>query len=206
MVEKQLSARLKTFSWRLADYAARSSQHSKSELLQGTTFPERSTKMRRITIALAAVTLLAAASPLIKYSRAQTQNSSSKVQFNEAFVFPNECTNELMDITDVTTVTCHDQQRADGTFSEKCEIRQDVTATGETTGITWRGTGTFKDEFITTDPCNFSFSNQGKVNLISRGSAVNTIIAFDDFVRMQDCVLTDDQHVASFDCRGNVKP
>ena len=72
---------------------------------------------------------------------AQTRNSSSKVQFSEAFVFPNECTNELMDVTDVTTVTCHDQQRADGRFIEKCEIRQDVTATGRDTGITWRGTG-----------------------------------------------------------------
>jgi len=163
--------------------------------------------MRRVTIVLAAVALLAAAaSSVFKATRAQTRNSSSKVQFSEAFVFPNECTNELMDVTDVTTVTCHDQQRADGRFSEKCEIHQDVTATGRDTGITWFGTGTFRDEFVTTDPCNFSFINQGKVQLISRGLEVNTIIAFDDLVRMQDCALTDDQHLASFDCRGNDKP
>ena len=154
----------------------------------------------------AALTLLAAASTVFRSTGAQTRNSSSKVQFSEAFVFPNECTNELMDVTDVTTVICHDQQRADGTFSEKCEIRQDVTATGRDTGITWSGTGVFKDEFETTDPCNFSFINQGKVQLISRGSEVNTIVAFDDFVRMQDCVLTDEQHLASFDCRGTDKP
>lgn len=163
--------------------------------------------MRRITILFAAVALLAAAAcPVFRATRAQTRNSSSKVQFSEAFVFPNECTNELMDVTDVTTVTCHDQQRADGSFSEKCEIRQDVSATGRDTGLTWQGTGTFKDEFVTADPCSFSFINHGKVHLISSGPAVNTIIAFDDFVRMQDCALTDDQHIASFDCRGNGKP
>jgi hypothetical protein len=163
--------------------------------------------MRRVTIVFAAVTLLAAAtSSILNTPHAQTRNSSGKVQFSEAFVFPNECTDELMDVTDVTTVTCHDQQKADGRFSEKCEIRQDVTATGRDTGITWSGAGTFKDEFETTDPCNFSFINHGTVHLISNGSAVNTIISFDDFVRMQDCVPTDDQHVASFDCRGNDKP
>jgi len=154
----------------------------------------------------AALALLAAASSVFRSTGAQTRNSSSKVQFSEAFVFPNECTNELMDVSDVTIITCHDQQRADGTFIEKCEIRQEVTATGRDTGITWCGTGTFRDEFLTTDPCNFSFINQGKVQLISHGSEVNTIIAFNDFVRMQDCVLTDEQHLASFDCRGNGKP
>jgi len=41
--------------------------------------------------------------------------------------------------------------------------------------------------------------------LISRGSAVNTVIAIDEFVRMQDCALIDDQHVVDFDCRGNDK-
>lgn len=162
--------------------------------------------MRKVTITFAAVALLAAAGSAFKSTSGQTRNSSSKIQFSEAFVFPNECTNELMDVTDVTTVTCHDQQRMDGRFIERCEIRQDVTATGRDTGIIWRGTGTFKDEFVTADPCNFSFINHGAVHLISKGSAVNTIIAFDDFVRMQDCVLTDDQHIASFDCRGNGKP
>lgn len=163
--------------------------------------------MRRTIFVFAVVAVLAPAAGItLKGSNAQTRNASSKVQFTEAFVFPNECTNELMDVTDVTTVTCHDQQRADGTFSEKCEIRQDVTATGQTTGITWDGTATFKDEFITTDPCNFSFVNHGTVHLISKGSAVNTIVAFDDFVRVQDCVMTDDQHLGSFDCRGNGQP
>ena len=163
--------------------------------------------MRRIMILLTIVATLAmsATSPF-EATKAQTRNQSSKMQFTEAFVFPNECTNELMDLTDTTTITCHDQQRADGTFSEKCEIRQDVNATGQTTGITWQGTATFKDDLVTADSCNFSFSNRGKVHLISRGSAVNTIITFDDFVRMQDCLMTDDQHVVSFDCRGAGKP
>src|SRR6266498_5388854 len=70
---------------------------------------------------------------------AQTQNQTSKFQLTESFTFPNECTQELMDVSDTTYISCHDQQRADGTFQEKCEIRQDVTATGETTGITWHG-------------------------------------------------------------------
>jgi len=143
---------------------------------------------------------------LFQNTSAQTPNQSSKVRFTEAFTFPNDCTNELMDVTDTTTITCHDQQRAGGTFSEKCEIHQDVTAVGQTTAITWQGEATFKDDFVTTDGCNFSFSNRGKVHLISRGSAVNTIITFDDFVRMQDCIMTDDQHVVSFDCRGAGKP
>jgi hypothetical protein len=107
-----------------------------------------------------------------------------------------------MDISDTTTVNCHDQQRADGTFSEKCEIRQDVSATGQTTGISWHGTATFKDEFTATDACNFSFSNRGAVRLISSGSDVNVFISFDEFVRQDNCVLTADQHLVSFDCRG----
>lgn len=133
---------------------------------------------------------------------AQTRNQNSKVVVTESFEFPNECTNELMTVTDTTTVTCHDQLRADGKFTEKCEIRQDVTAIGQSTGIVWEGTATFKDQFVTVDACNFTFSNHGTVHLISRGSAVNTIVTFDDFVRMQDCAITDDQHVADFDCRG----
>lgn len=162
--------------------------------------------MRRIPAFLTAIAMMAAvAGSVVTTSRAQTRNQSSKIQLTEAFTFPSECTNELMDVTDVTTVTCHDQQRADGTFREKCEIRQDITAVGQTTGIKWHGTATFKDEFLTTDSCNFSFINHGKVKLISPGAAVNTIIAIDDFVRMQDCVLTDDQHLATFDCRGNGK-
>src|SRR5882762_8644279 len=159
----------------------------------------------RTKISLAAMFVLGIAAiinPLPLITDAQTRNQSNKFQTTETFTFPNECTNELMGVSDTTTITCHDQQRADGTFSEKCEIRQNVTAVGETTGITWQGTATFKDDFVTTDPCNFSFSNRGRVHLISRGSAVNTIITFDDFVRMQDCVMTDDQHAVSFDCRG----
>jgi hypothetical protein len=111
-----------------------------------------------------------------------------------------------MDVSDTTTVTCHDQQRADGTLSEKCEIRQDVSATGQTTGITWHGTATFKDEILTSDACNFSISNRGKVKLISPGSSVNTIITFDDLIRMDNCVLTANQHLVDFDCRGTGKP
>src|SRR5213082_2789666 len=163
--------------------------------------------MKRLTIIFTVILVLAAAAaPLLTTGDAQTRNQSSKVQLTEFFVFPNECTNELMDVYDTTTVTCHDQQRANGTFSEKCEIRQDVTATGETTGINWHGTATFKDEFVASDPCNFSFSNRGKVHLISQGSDVNTIITFDDFVRKDNCVLTANQHLVSFDCRGAGKP
>ena len=163
--------------------------------------------MRRTMILLTIVAALAMpATPPFAATKAQTRNQSSKVQFTEAFAFPNECTNELMNVTDTTTITCHDQQTADGAFSEKCEIRQEVNATGQTTGISWHGAATFKDEVVTTDNCNFSFSNRGTVHLISRGSAVNTIITFDDFVRVQDCLMTADQHVVSFDCRGAGKP
>jgi hypothetical protein len=156
--------------------------------------------MMIILTALALVALPATA--FFGKAGAQTQNQSSKVVFTEHFEFPNECTNELMDVTDTTTVTCHDQLRADGKFNEKCEIRQDVTALGESTGIVWQGTATFKDQFTTVDNCNFTFSNRGAIHLISRGSAVNTVITIDEFVRMQDCALTDDQHIADFDCRG----
>jgi len=162
--------------------------------------------MKRLTIVLTLMFVLAAAAaPLLTSGGAQTRNQSSKVVVTEFFVFPNECTNELMDVYDTTTVTCHDQQRANGTFTEKCEIRQDVNATGEDSGITWHGTATFKDEFVATDPCNFSFTNHGRVPLISNGSAVNTFITFDDVTVMQNCNLTTDQHVTSFDCRGNGK-
>jgi len=154
-----------------------------------------------ILLTIVATLAMSATSPF-EATKAQTRNQSSKGQFTEAFIFPNECTNELMDVTDTTTITCHDQQRTDGTLSEKCEIRQDVNATGQTTGITWHGTATCEDDFVTADSCNFSFSNRGKVHLISGGRAVNTIITFDDFVRIQDCVMTADQHLASFDCRG----
>ena len=159
--------------------------------------------MKRMMIILTALALAALpATAFFGKAGAQTRNDSSKVVVTEHFEFPNECTNELMDVTDTTTVTCHDQIRVDGKFSEKCEIRQDVTAIGEATGIVWQGTATFKDQFVTVDPCNFSFSNRGIIHLISRGPAVNTIITIDEFVRMQDCALTDDQHVADFDCRG----
>lgn len=160
----------------------------------------------RTTISLAAMFLLAMAaiiSPPTLTTKAQTRNQSNKFQVTETFIFPNECTNELMDISDTTTVTCHDQQRADGTFNEKCEIRQDVTAIGETTGTTWHGAATFKDETVATDACNFSFSNRGKVHLISPGSNVNVVISFDELVRQDNCILTADQHLVSFDCRGS---
>ena len=159
--------------------------------------------MRKMMLILAALALAALpATALFGRVGAQTRNDSSKVVVNEHFEFPNECTAELMDVTDTTTVTCHDQIRADGKFNEKCEIRQDVTAIGETTGIVWQGEATFKDQFTTVDDCNFTFSNRGTIHLISRGPAVNTVVTIDDLVRMQDCALTDDQHIADFDCRG----
>ena len=164
-------------------------------------------KTKVITLmAIVAAMIAAMATPLSIRTRAQTQNHSTKTTITESFVFPNECTEELMDVTDTTTVTCHDQQRADGTFIEKCEIRQDVTATGQTSGIVWHGTATFKDEFVANDGCNFSFSNRGRVHLISPGSSVNTIVTFDELVKMENCVLTADQHLVSFDCRGADKP
>jgi hypothetical protein len=165
--------------------------------------------MKTKTISLMAILGLIAATlaaSLTTGARAQTQNHTTKTKITESFVFPNECTEELMDVTDTTTVTCHDQLRADGTSNEKCEIRQDITAVGQTTGIVWHGEATFKDEFVATDNCNFSFSNRGKVQLISGGSSVNTVITFDDLVRMENCVLTADQHLVSFDCRGAGKP
>lgn len=161
----------------------------------------------KISLAVMFVFVIAAIiSPLRLNTEAQTRNESNKFQATETFTFPNECTDELMDVSDTTTVTCHDQQRTDGTFIEKCEIRQDVTAVGQDSGITWHGTATFKDEFVATDDCNFSFSNRGKVLLISPGSDVNAVISFDDFVRQENCILTADQHVVSFDCHGNGKP
>src|SRR5437667_12890634 len=138
--------------------------------------------MKSMTISLTAIVALSAGAMVIPApmtADSQTQNQTCKFQITESFTSPSECTNEVMDVADTTTVTCHDQQRADGTFSEKCEIHQDVTATGETTGINWHGTATFKDDFVASDPCNFSFSNRGKVHLISQGSDLNTIIAFD---------------------------
>jgi hypothetical protein len=163
----------------------------------------------RTTISLAAIFLFGLAaiiSPSPLTTEAQTRNQSNKFQVSETFIFPNECTDELMDVTDTTTVTCHDQQRADGTFIEKCEIRQDVSAVGETTGIKWHGTATFKDELVATDACNFSFGNRGQVHLISPGSNLNAVISFDDFVRQYNCSLTADQHLVDFDCRGGGQP
>jgi hypothetical protein len=157
------------------------------------------------TILLAAMAIVAftvAFAPLPRNTGAQTRNQRSKFTVTEQFTFPNECTNELMDVSDTTVVTCHDQLRADGTSRETCEIRQDVTATGQTTGIVWHGTATFKDELITSDACNFSFTNRGVVLLISSGNAPNAVVSFDDLVRVENCVLTADQHLIAFDCRG----
>ena len=156
-------------------------------------------------IVLTAITMLGmgvTTAPLSQKVHAQTQNQHFKITATEQFTFPNECTNEMMDVSDTTVVTCHDQLRTDGTVNEKCEIRQDVTSLGQTTGIIWHGEATFKDEMITSDACNFSFTNRGKVNLLSAGIAPNTVITFDDVVRMENCVLTTDQHLVSFDCRG----
>lgn len=162
--------------------------------------------MRKLAISLTATFIFVMAVSFGSVStrtHAQTQNHTTKTQITEAFTFPNECTGELMDVTDTTVVTCHDQLRADGTFAEKCQIRQNVDAVGETTGIAFHGSGTFKDEFTATDACNFSFTNRGRVNLISRGSDVNLILNFDDVVRMENCVMTTDSHMVSADCRGS---
>jgi hypothetical protein len=162
--------------------------------------------MRRIAISMTTLFLIVMAvigGSLDTRTAAQTQNQTSKTVLTEAFTFPNECTGELMDVTDTTVVTCHDQSRADGTFNEKCEIRQDVTATGETTGITFHGTGTFKDEFTATDACNFSFTNRGRVRLISPGSDTNLILNFDETTIKENCVLATDSHLVSADCRGS---
>ena len=162
--------------------------------------------MRKMLISLTATLILVAAVTLGSLpvrTQAQTQNHTTKSEFTETFTFPNECTGELMDVSDTTYVTCHDQLRADGTFDEKCEIRQDVNAVGETTGITFHGTATFKDVFTATDACNFTFTNRGRVPLISQGSNVNLILTFDDITRMENCVLTTDSHVSSADCRGS---
>jgi hypothetical protein len=165
--------------------------------------------MRRIFTILSVIALAAAAlatnSASLK-TNAQTGNSHNKVTVTEEFEFPNDCTGELMDVSDTTVVTCHDQLRADGTLSEKCEIRQDVTAVGETTGIIWHGEATFKDETIGTDQCNFSFTNVGKVKLISNGNAPNLILGFDELVSKEACEFTVDSHLISFDCRGTGKP
>jgi hypothetical protein len=138
-------------------------------------------------------------------ARAQTQNQTTKTVLTEAFTFPDECTGELLDVTDTTVVVCHDQQRADGTFNEKCQIVQDVTAVGETSGTTYHGTATFKDEFAATDNCNFTFTNDGTVRLISPGPDTNLVLHFDDTTVMRDCRLTTDTHLSSADCRGSNK-
>jgi hypothetical protein len=155
-------------------------------------------------IALAGMAL--ATNPASPRANAQTGNDHSKVTITEQFEFPSDCTQEILDVSDTTVVTCHDQLRADGTFNEKCEIVQDITAVGETTGIIWHGNATFKDEFIASDDCNFSFTNVGKVKLISDGNAPNLILSFDDLVRVEDCELTVENHFGSFDCRGTGKP
>ncbi|HXT63962.1 MAG TPA: hypothetical protein VN696_13070 [Pyrinomonadaceae bacterium] len=158
-----------------------------------------------LSVLVVAAMALATNSTSVK-TNAQSGNSHSKVTITEEFIFPNDCTNELLDVSDTTVVTCHDQVRADGTFNEKCEVTQDITAVGETTGIVWHGNATFKDELIATDDCNFSFSNLGKVKLLSAGNTPNIILTFDDEIRMEDCALTADDHFFSSDCRGTGKP
>ena len=160
--------------------------------------------MRRVVISRMSILIctLAVVGAATLTTRAQTQNQTTKSTVTETFTFPNECTDELMDVTTTSTVTCHDQTRADGSFDEKCEIQQDVTAVGKTSGITFHGSATFKDEFTAPDACNFTFTNRGRVHLISPGSDVNAVITFDDIVRMENCVMVPDQHLVSFDCHG----
>ena len=162
--------------------------------------------MQKMVISLTVIFLFMMAAivdSLPMKTQAQTQNQTSRTELTESFTFPNACTNEVMDVTDTTVVTCHDQLRSDGTFNEKCEIRQSITAVGETTGVTFHGSGTFKDEFVATDACNFSFTNRGRVRLISPGSDTNLILTFDDTVRKENCVMTTDSHLVSADCRGS---
>jgi len=163
--------------------------------------------MKKTTFALTLtlIYVLAAVFSSPRAAGAQTRNQTTKTELTEAFTFPNECTGELMDVTDKTVVVCHDQQRADGSSEEKCQIVQDVTAVGETSGITYHGTATFKDEFTAIDQCNFTFTNSGAVRLISPGSDVNLVLHFDDVTVMRDCVLTTDTHTTSADCRGGGK-
>jgi hypothetical protein len=77
-----------------------------------------------------------------------------------------------------------------------------LTAVGQSTGITFNGNATFKDELTATDICNFSFSNRGRVRLITAGSDVNLVLTFDDFVRVENCVMTANTHFVAADCRG----
>ena len=162
--------------------------------------------MRKIFISLTATfifVLAMALGSLPVRTEAQTQNHTTKTEFTESFTFPNECTGEIMDVSDTTHVVCHDQLRADGAFDEKCESQQNVTAVGETTGITFHGEATFKDIFTTTDNCNFTYTNRGRVNLISQGSNVNLILNFDDVIKMENCVLTTSSFMTTADCRGS---
>ena len=74
-------------------------------------------------IILAAVVLAALpAAAFLATAGAQTRNQSNKAVFTEHFEFPNECTNELMDVTDTTTITCHDQLRADGLRQQRIGV------------------------------------------------------------------------------------
>ena len=160
--------------------------------------------MKRVAAATALTLIYAAAAAFSSAhtSAAQTHNDSARFTVNENFTFPNPCTGELMDISDTTNVVCHRQQRADGTSAERCHVVQDVTAVGQTTGITFHGTGTFKDEFAATDACDFTYANRGRVNLVSPGSDVNLVLGFDELVSTEACVLTADSHLVSADCRG----
>jgi hypothetical protein len=133
---------------------------------------------------------------------AQTQNGTSKTTVTAEFAFPNDCTGELLDVTSTTVVSCHQQQRADGTAIEKCTVHEEVDAVGETSGTTYHGSSDFRTELAGTDGCNFAFTNRGGVRLISPGSDINLILRFEDNVRMESCVLTADVHLFSADCRG----
>src|SRR5205823_13724626 len=118
--------------------------------------------MKTRTISLTAIFALSAAAMVIPApmtADAQTQNQTSKVQITESSTFPNECTNEVMDVAVTTTATCHAQQRADGTFSEKCEIRQNVTATAETTRTNRHCTATAMEAYVASDPATSGLSN-----------------------------------------------
>lgn len=161
--------------------------------------------MQKMVIILTAICMFAVAvsvSLLPLTTQAQTQNETIKSEVTDTFIFFNDCSNELMDVTVTSITTCHQQVKANGTFNEKCQTHEHVTAVGQTTGITFHGSSTFRGELTVADACNFGFTNTGGVRLISPGSDDNLILSFDDIVTVENCVMTTDIHLFSFDCRG----
>ena len=155
--------------------------------------------MLRVTCFVATI-LVVALLPLS--TLAAVENSSSKITVSSAFVFPDPCTGEYLDVTVTDTVSCHDQVHADGLTLETCEIREQIDALGAASGWVFHGTGTFQQRATTADPCNFEMTNRGSVRLITAGAAHNIVLSFEDHVVMEGCALTLDDHLVDADCRG----